>query len=1103
MQKVLLLLLVIFTIPLLSNENDFTKAEVEKRKKFMTKANKINTNRPILRLDTKGHMDTMRDIIVTKDKKIITASNDKTIRVWDSNTGKEERKILGEMGEKGFEGMIRAIALSPDEKYLVVAGFMGSAKYQTDQDIGGIKVYEYATGKLMRVLKSHKNSVYDLAFSADGNYLISGSWDKSAKIWSVKTFELLGTIKAHKRGVSATKIIQKKDGYYALTAGYDGLIALHRFDEKSITEKVAYSFAPIRIVNLALSNKHIAISGLEEGIGVYDHNLTPLKLFKTEQIAAEFAYSPNGKYFFVETHLPPNSLKVYEIDNDSYHPLYSLNNRVGMINQMAFLDNTKVITSSVADFSIRVWNIVTKQHELDIQSDGLSICSVGIKGDTIAWGNGDESKNCYQATSKKFDSSIDLKSMHINATPTKEGFKKIETTYGDYSLHGSDATPSQRKRSILEIRKNNSVVATIKRNSGNGVSHSAYGFYKNLIVSGGIAGHLRLYDLRGKEVASLVGHKGIITSLAVDGDRLVSGSSDQTIRVWNLKNILTYDEIRTKQLTLYFDARKELFAKMDAARAKYSDEQKFIDDFRDEFIKVEKKKYAYTPILYPTINLFTSTDNQHIVWTDEGYFTSSQKGMEYIYFHINQGYEKEAKVIKLNQLYDHFFRPDLVKLIVDKQDITSYTKGLTFKTALQNPPPNLIFRSIDGKEIQKQKSQYAKLSTNQRKVNLSFDVNQSDSGGVGLIRIYHEGKLIKTIGSGKVNKVIANKDILAKEKAAEFASKVLEEAHRKEHNATNGTTILVSRNSKGRDGNLSIPTLEPITTNNQEGRYSVSVELRSGSNEISIEAFNKTNTVTSYRQSISIDANISKNEPTLYVLSAGVNNFEYANVSNLNYSQNDANAIIKLAQNEMKGIYSKVEVVPLLGKALTKRNLIKQIKAIQTKAKVEDTVLFYISTHGEVSLEKELYLVPYNSENEEEWIGFDEVFKEIQAIKALNQVFIIDACQSGKASDMISSIYDSRASVLAKSTGVHLLLATTKGTSAFEHPDKDIHHGVFTYKILQALKQQSTDSNQNGTISIKELSKVLLEPRNNTQYQHPIIRNIGRDIELIQLKEKK
>jgi len=61
---------------------------------YNTRATNIEA---ILKLDTKGHTAMIRDIIVTKSGDIISASDDKTIRVWDSATGKEKRKILGQI----------------------------------------------------------------------------------------------------------------------------------------------------------------------------------------------------------------------------------------------------------------------------------------------------------------------------------------------------------------------------------------------------------------------------------------------------------------------------------------------------------------------------------------------------------------------------------------------------------------------------------------------------------------------------------------------------------------------------------------------------------------------------------------------------------------------------------------------------------------------------------------------------------------------------------------------------------------------------------------------------------------------------------------------
>lgn len=80
--------------------------------------------RPFLTIETGGHMDVITDVIFTKDSRyLISASRDKTIRVWDVETGKLSRIIRGQIG-KGLEGSIYDLSLSPDNKWLAVAGML-------------------------------------------------------------------------------------------------------------------------------------------------------------------------------------------------------------------------------------------------------------------------------------------------------------------------------------------------------------------------------------------------------------------------------------------------------------------------------------------------------------------------------------------------------------------------------------------------------------------------------------------------------------------------------------------------------------------------------------------------------------------------------------------------------------------------------------------------------------------------------------------------------------------------------------------------------------------------------------------------------------------
>ncbi len=163
----------------------------------------------ILQLDTKGHTALIKDIVVTNSGDIISASDDKTVRVWDSTTGKEKRKILGEIGS-GDAGKIYAIALSSDNRYLAIGGFLAEGHGINDDLVGSIRIYNYQTGKLIKLLKSHTNIVNDLSFSQDGKYLISGSSNFTAKIWEVEhNFRLIDTIRTHSKQVYGVGIFKR------------------------------------------------------------------------------------------------------------------------------------------------------------------------------------------------------------------------------------------------------------------------------------------------------------------------------------------------------------------------------------------------------------------------------------------------------------------------------------------------------------------------------------------------------------------------------------------------------------------------------------------------------------------------------------------------------------------------------------------------------------------------------------------------------------------------------------------------------------------------------------------------------------------------------
>ena len=145
------------------------------------------------------------------DKVFALATEAPVVRVFDRGTNKEQHKIVLKEGQK-----LTGLKLSDDGKRLAVIGEKGFAKvYDADNgaelcELAGhdgtvnavaftpvgkqvatacgktVRVFDAKSGKLLGQIKGHDDDVMCLAFTPDGKRLVTGSKDKSAKVWEAK-----------------------------------------------------------------------------------------------------------------------------------------------------------------------------------------------------------------------------------------------------------------------------------------------------------------------------------------------------------------------------------------------------------------------------------------------------------------------------------------------------------------------------------------------------------------------------------------------------------------------------------------------------------------------------------------------------------------------------------------------------------------------------------------------------------------------------------------------------------------------------------------------------------------------------------------------------
>ena len=118
-----------------------------------------------------GHSDSVESVAFSPDgKRIVSGSDDTTLRLWNANTGQPVGKPLD-----GHSNWVFSVAVSPDGKRIV------SGSNDTT-----LRLWDAETGQPVgQPLAGHSAGVNSVAFSRDGKRIVSGSGDKTLRLWPV------------------------------------------------------------------------------------------------------------------------------------------------------------------------------------------------------------------------------------------------------------------------------------------------------------------------------------------------------------------------------------------------------------------------------------------------------------------------------------------------------------------------------------------------------------------------------------------------------------------------------------------------------------------------------------------------------------------------------------------------------------------------------------------------------------------------------------------------------------------------------------------------------------------------------------------------------
>ena len=282
-----------------------------------------------------GHTDKVNCLAILPRNRLASGSNDKTIRIWDVDTGRCLR-TLSEHKER-----INCIAVLPNGH--IVSG-------SSDKTL---RIWDTETGKCLKTLSEHDGGIYSLAILPHGQ-VVSGSGDKTVRVWDTSTGKCLKILRGHTGRVSCLAVLNEN---HVISGSWDHSIRVWDIAAEECLQTLNGHGGKVNCVDLLPDGS--LVSGASDGtLRVWDPNtgrcIRPLGKHcgKVNFVSV----LPSG---YVASGANDMILCIWDAKTGKcLHRMRGHNNRLTCL---TFITDRYIVSGS-DDKTVQAWDIVTGQH---------------------------------------------------------------------------------------------------------------------------------------------------------------------------------------------------------------------------------------------------------------------------------------------------------------------------------------------------------------------------------------------------------------------------------------------------------------------------------------------------------------------------------------------------------------------------------------------------------------------------------------------------------------------------------------------------------------------------------------------------------------------